>query len=246
MKRSCKILFMIVIFFILILSYNGKNANCNNNIVIGKGVNNLNLKDNLKKVINEIGNPEFVWINEAWVKEKEYTNLLDFTNKYLISDVSQEINNSLEYARLFGYSNNNKKFAVFDQPLFKQCFIYYSKGLCIYFNERDEIVQFIIITEELSFKQNTKNKFEHFSGLIKELNIRTEDLYKKIRSKFAYFFIFNLYIEDKDFYPEYYNSVNIYDKNTYFIYSKRTQRLLYLSIIDKSIGGIKATELLWY
>jgi len=238
-----KLYVIISLIFAIVLFYNGSDKYCNE-AIIGEGINNLKLGDNIEKVKKELGNPEYIWVNKAWDNGRKYTDIGDFVNKYIDNDLFDTFENHLEYYRLFGYYGNDGKTALYDQPVFKECWVYYSKGLCIYLDNKDNILQFILITGELKFMKKTKYEFTPFVGVVKELDIKTDELYQNVRNNFLKFSKYSLYFDDESEYGSSNLTVSIFGKNTYFVFSPRTNKLLYISIIDKSIGGVHAIELL--
>lgn len=118
----------------------------------GVSVDGVMLGDSSDLVEKILGEPEFAWTNEA------LENNESFFLKYMSS--------FNEDTRLWGFQNgyitlyltNQKRIIALSNPLFDYSYIYYNKGITLFFNECDRVVEIIVLFEIPFHKIRIKGK----------------------------------------------------------------------------------------
>lgn len=223
---------------------------CASEIIITEyGINNLKIGDGQNKTKEIMGTPNYIFKNEF------RNNIKKFIQKYFNAK-----NDTQEgYSEFFGSLNFFKEgnnIVVFTQPFFSYSYLYYDTGIVIFFDDEDKIVQFIFISNDFEiylFNDKNQSNTEHWPSKIVEgkidfLNISLNHSIKDVISKIT-FDLREKY--DIVYNPDIINYKNLYTTDIYFYkldmifyYSSKYDKLYYLSIYSKEIGGIKALEAL--
>lgn len=215
-------------------------------IIEGRGINNLYLNDNNKKTVSILGNPDFIWVNE-YPGDKE-----KFWDKYAHESEKAQagITEFIDSLRFYKENNN---FVVFNQPFFSYCYLYYDKGIVIFFDKENKIVQFIFITDtfiihmfDVSYYDEIECPLKPIKGKLHILNVSLDNTFEEIKTKINYKKIKKYDIGFTNFTPEDNISNGIIFKllNTELIYSPKDGKLNYICIYSKKIGGVSSLEAL--
>ena len=94
-------------------------------------------------------------------------NYLFDNNGFSVVFFLRDDNNNILGQSIYGYydvSSNN--IAIFDQPYFKYCYSYYDKGLLIYFDSKNHVIQIIILLNEVVVSPRNYTTEKNFYHMI--------------------------------------------------------------------------------